>query len=275
MESPQATSNRFSGRVAIVTGGSAGIGLSVVRQLCEQGAAVTLSGIDDDTEAVGAALAAEGHRVLALHGDMQDARFCRAIVDQTLDRFNRVDHLVNNAFSFTAKAMDASEQDWQRSLFAGPVAYARMVQHCAEPMRSAGGGAVVNVSSISGQVAQINRWTYNAAKGSVNQLTRCQALDLAPWNIRVNTVSPGWVWTREVDKAAALDGGGREKWGPLWGQYHMLRRLAEPDEVARPILFLLSDDASFITAADLPVDGGYLAMGPEGLGQTTVNAGSA
>ena len=112
------------------------------------------------------------------------------------------------------------------------------------------------------------------AKGAVRQLTKCAALDLARNGIRVNGVSPAWIWTREVDKAADMDGGGREKWGPIWGDYHMLGRLGETVECARPILFLLSDDASFITGTDLPIDGGYLEHGAEGLGQTAVIAGS-
>jgi len=123
-------------------------------------------------------------------------------------------------------------------------------------------------------VAQKERWTYNMSKGAANQLTKCAALDLAPWGIRVNSVSPGWIWTREVYKAADMDGGGREKWDPIWGSYHMLRRCGEPVEVARAVLFLLSDDASFITGTDLPVDGGYQSMGPEGLGETAVVAGT-
>ena len=102
-------------------------------------------------------------------------------------------------------------------------------------------------------------------------LTKCMALDLAPYGIRVNSVSPGWIWTREVDKAA---GGDRSKWEPVWGQFHMLERCGEPVECAGPILFLLSDDASFITATDLPIDGGYQGMGSEGLGRASHFAGS-
>ncbi len=132
----------------------------------------------------------------------------------------------------------------------------------------------MNMSSISAFVAQANRWTYNAAKGAVNTLTRCMALDLARYNIRVNSVSPGWIWTREVYKAAEMGGGGRKVFDPIWGQYHMFERCGEPVECAGPILFLLSDDASFITATDLPIDGGYQSMGPEGLGKTAIIAGS-
>jgi NAD(P)-dependent dehydrogenase (short-subunit alcohol dehydrogenase family) len=141
-------------------------------------------------------------------------------------------------------------------------------------MKQQSGGAIVNMSSISAFIAQPNRWTYNAAKGAVHNLTKCMAYDLAPYNIRVNSVSPGWIWTREVLKAAEIGGGGRERWDPIWGEYHMLRRCGEPIECAGPTLFLLSDDASFITATDLAIDGGYMGMGPEGLGKTTVLAGS-
>jgi len=108
----------------------------------------------------------------------------------------------------------------------------------------------------------------------VGQLTKCQALDLAPMGIRVNSVDPAWIWSDETDKAADADGGGRQKWGPVWGRFHMLRRMGDAIEVARPTLFLLSEDASFITGTSLPVDGGYLAMGPEGLGEQSSFAGS-
>ncbi|MFH0760204.1 MAG: SDR family oxidoreductase [Bacteroidota bacterium] len=266
--------DRFKNRVAIVTGGSSGIGRAVVEELCKEGAAVTFTGISDIGFTTEKELKDNGFDVLFLRGDMIEEVFCKEIVTQTLVKWNRVDYLVNNAFSFTAKGITATTDDWYRSFFVGPVGYARMVQNVVEPMKRQGGGVIVNMSSISANIGQIDRWTYNAAKGAVNQLTRCQALDLAPFNIRVNMVSPGWIWTREVEKASMLDGGGREKWEPVWGKYHLLRRCGEPIECAGPILFLLSDDASFVTGADLPIDGGYMAIGPEGLGETTVLAGS-
>jgi NAD(P)-dependent dehydrogenase (short-subunit alcohol dehydrogenase family) len=154
----------------------------------------------------------------------------------------------------------------------GPIGYATMVQCVAPAMREQGGGAIVNLSSISAHIAQPDRWTYNGAKGAVNQLTRCMAMDLSVYNIRVNTVSPGWIWTREVDKAAGYD---RAKWGPIWGKFHMLRRLGEVEECAAPVAFLLSDEASFITATEIMVDGGYHGMGSEGLGEASSFAGSS
>jgi len=266
--------DRSKDRVAIVTGGSSGIGRAIVEELCKEGASVAFTGISDIGVTREEKLTDDGSDVLFCRGDMADEAFCRSVVEQTLEKWGKINYLVNNAFSFTAKGLDATRKDWERVFMVGPVGYAVMAQLVAEPMEKQGGGAIVNISSISAFIAQPNRWTYNAAKGAVYTMTKCMALDLAPYNIRVNSVSPGWIWTREVYKAANVDGGGREKWDPIWGEYHMLERCGEPIECAGPILFLLSDDASFITATDLAVDGGYQGMGPEGLGKTTVLAGS-
>jgi NAD(P)-dependent dehydrogenase (short-subunit alcohol dehydrogenase family) len=259
------------GKAAIVTGGSTGIGLAIVEALCEEGVSVTFSGISGGGMATEKELLGRGCPVLFVQGDMADEAFCRKLTEVTIAEWGKVDFLVNNAFSFIAKGLDATREDWLRMMTVGPIGYATMAQCVVESMKQQGGGSIVNLSSISAHIAQPSRWTYNGAKGAVNQLTRCMALDLSPYNIRVNTVSPGWIWTREVDKAAAGD---RAKWGPIWGKFHMLRRLGEPREVATVVRFLCSDEASFITAAEIPVDGGYLGMGSEGLGEASSFAGS-
>jgi NAD(P)-dependent dehydrogenase (short-subunit alcohol dehydrogenase family) len=262
---------RFRNKAALVTGGTNGIGHAIALELLREGAHVAVTGLPADVEAGQRAFAAAGFAPLILAGDMAEEKFCRELVAQTVAKFGRLDYLVNNAFSFLAKGLDATRADFARSFDVGPFAFALLTQLVAEPMKQAGGGAIVNVSSISAWIAQPNRWTYNMAKGAVAQLTRCAALDLAPHKIRVNSVSPGWIWTREVDKAA---GGDRAKWDPIWGQFHMLARMGHPIEIAGPVLFLLSDDASFITGTDLAVDGGYEGLGPEGLGQNTKIAGT-
>jgi NAD(P)-dependent dehydrogenase (short-subunit alcohol dehydrogenase family) len=262
---------RFKNRTAIVTGGTNGIGHAIALELLREGAEVVVTGLPNDAEEGKRAFAAAGFSPTIIAGDMADEKYCRQVVAETLAKHGRIDCLVNNAFSFVAKGLDATRDDFLRSYTVGPMAFSQMIQLVAEPMRKQGGGAIVNVSSISAAIAQPNRWTYNTAKGAVSQLTRCAALDLAPHRIRVNSVSPGWIWTREVDKAA---GGDRATYDPIWGQFHMLGRMGHPVEIAGPVLFLLSDDASFITGTDLPVDGGYNGLGPEGLGQNTKIAGS-
>lgn len=274
MISRVAVKERFRGKVAIVTGGASGIGCAIVEELCREGASVAFSGISAIGEMTAKELGAHGYDVLFEQGDMCEEVFCQRLVAATLEKWGKINYLVNNAFSFIAKSLDATREDWERTFMVGPVGYATMVSFVAEPMRQQGGGAIVNMSSISAFIAQPHRWTYNAAKGAVHNLTKCMALDLAVYGIRVNSISPGWIWTREVYKAANQDGGGREKWDPIWGEYHMLGRCGDPIECAGPTLFLLSDDASFITATDLAVDGGYQGMGPEGLGKTSVIAGS-
>jgi hypothetical protein len=262
--------SRFKGKVALVTGGASGIGRGCVERLCAEGCSVTFSGISSIGEETEKELCGKGCTLNFLRGDMAEESFCKKLVNDTINRWGRLDYLVNNAFSFIAKGLDATREDWNRMMQVGPIGYATMTKLAAPHLRRQKCSAIVNMASISGYVAQPNRWTYNAAKGAVIQLTRCMALDLSP-DVRVNTVSPGWIWTREVDKAAGFD---REKWEPVWGKFHLLRRLGKVEEVAAAVAFLLSEEASFITGHDLYVDGGYLAMGSEGLGEHSAFAGS-
>ena len=166
--------------------------------------------------------------------------------------------------SFVARGLDVTGPDWDHVLRVNVQGISNVVQAAHPLLAATDGAAVVNTASVSAHVAQPSRWTYNATKGAIVSLTRCMAMDLAPDGIRVNAVSPGWIWTPEVSRAADGD---RARWEPVWGRFHLLRRLGEPEEVATAIAFLCSSDASFITGTELAVDGGYMAMGPEGLGR--------
>jgi NAD(P)-dependent dehydrogenase (short-subunit alcohol dehydrogenase family) len=262
----------WTGRVAIVTGAASGIGAATAEEFAHAGVTVELFDINaDGGRRMEQMLREEGLMASFHQVDVADADACRAAVHGLVERTGRLDFLVNNAASFISKGLDVTTRDWERSLGVNVRGYANMVQACYEPMRRGGGGAIVNISSISAHVAQPDRWTYNACKGAILMLTKCQALDLAHACIRVNTVSPGWTWTPEVAKAAGND---RAKWEPIWGRFSMQQRLGEPREIARPILFLCSDDAGFITGAELPVDGGYLGLGSEGRGDVSTFAGT-
>lgn len=260
----------LAGKIAIVTGGASGIGSATAGELVAEGATVAIFDINGDAAELRAnELSESGAHATAFTVDVSDADAVAGAVEKVVAAHGRVDLLVNCAVSFIAKGADATTAEWERSLGVNVRGYANMAAACSQRMSP--GSAIVNVASISAHIAQPNRWTYNATKGAIVTLTKCQALDLSAGGVRVNVVSPGWIWTPEVEKAAEGD---RERWEPVWGRYHMARRLGEAREVARSICFLLSDDASFITAAELMVDGGYRGIGPEGLGDESRFAGS-
>jgi NAD(P)-dependent dehydrogenase (short-subunit alcohol dehydrogenase family) len=262
----------WTNRVAVVTGGASGIGQATAQEFAQSGTRVAIFDIQAERSTlVRDSLVANGGVADIYAVDVANHDAVNEAVKTVAERWGRIDFLVNNAFSFISKGLDVTPADWERCLGTNVRGYANTVQACYPFMRVQRGSAIVNISSISAHIAQPNRWTYNATNGAVVSMTKCQALDLSADGIRVNAVSPGWIWTPEVSKAA---NGDRAKWEPVWGKYHMLRRFGEPREVARAILFLCSDDASFITGTELMVDGGYLGLGSEGLGETSSFAGS-
>jgi NAD(P)-dependent dehydrogenase (short-subunit alcohol dehydrogenase family) len=213
-----------------------------------------------------------GATATAAIADVGDRTAVGAVIDSIAAAFGRLDAVVNCAVSFVARGLDVTGPDWELVLRVNVQGISNVVQAAHPLLAATDGAAVVNTASVSAHVAQPSRWTYNATKGAIVSLTRCMAMDLAPDGIRVNAVSPGWIWTPEVSRAADGD---RARWEPVWGRFHLLRRLGEPAEVATAIAFLCSADASFITGTELAVDGGYMAMGPEGLGESSTFASAA
>lgn len=245
-------------KTAIVTGGATLIGAAVVEALHRAGAKVVIADID----AAGAARVAEKfpRGVMSVECDLADDGQVQRVVDAAAQAFDRVDVLVNLACSYVDQGLKSGRADWNVA-FNVNVVGGVMLLKAALPYLKRRGGAVVNFGSVSAKVAQTGRWLYPATKAAILQLTRSQAMDLAPYGIRVNSVSPGWTWSRVMNE---ITGGDRGKTDRVAGDFHLPGRVADPQEVAAAVAFLCSDAASFITGTDLAVDGGYLAMGPEG-----------
>lgn len=250
----------LKGKVAVIAGGATTFGAAVVKAFVDAGVSVGLADIDD---AAGKQLAeTHGKALLFQKTDIADDAQLASFVDATAKRFGGIDFVVNMACTYLDRGIDSSRADWHKALDVNLIGAALLVQQALPHMRARGAGAVVNFGSIGGKGGRAGRWIYPTSKAAMIQLTRCQAMDLAADNIRVNSISPAWTWSGPL----AAAGGDRERARATAAPLHILRRFAEPSEVADAVLFLCSDHASFITGSDLACDGGNSAMGPEGAG---------
>jgi NAD(P)-dependent dehydrogenase (short-subunit alcohol dehydrogenase family) len=253
----------LEGRIAFVTGGAEGIGRGIAEALIDAGADV---GILDRNGEIGARTAAELSQderrcVLALC-DIADESNVVAAVEQLVGELGPPTILVNNAGIFILKGLDATPAEWQEVMSVNIMGPALATKHVVPHMREAGGGAIVNIGSVSGFIAQKEFLTYSATKAAVVQMTRCMALDLVDDGIRVNGVCPGAVWSASVERVAEEQGLTRETAArePNLGLEQLIKRPADPLEIGRAVVFLASEDASFITGANLMVDGGWTAV---------------
>lgn len=250
---------QLNDKVAVVTGGGSGIGAATCRRLAEAGAAVVVAEINAES---GQAVADQIESARFIGTDVTSEASVQAMVATVVEDFGKIEILVNNAAVFVLRGIDASDEEWHRSLEVNVLGAARVTRAVVPVMQEAGGGAIVNLGSISSFLAQPEFVTYNATKAAIASMTRCLALDLAPSGIRVNAVCPGTVWTPVVESMAREQGLDREaaETHPDFGGAHMLNRVADPREIANAVCFLASEEASFITAECLMVDGGYAAQ---------------
>ena len=245
-------------KVAIVTGAGSGIGRAVAERFAREGASVTIADIDE-TAGTNAAntINAQGGRAVFHRTDTSDPASARDAVVATVSRFGTVHILVNNAAAFVfGKVEDVTPADWQRVFGVNVIGYANMVRECLGEFRKNGGGSIVNVASISAFIAQPAFVPYNTSKAAVAQLTRCLAMDLAADNIRVNGVCPGAIHTSATDNYIASQGLDPEQACADLGRDALLKRLGKPEEIAAGVLFLASDESSFMTGANIVMDGG-------------------
>ena len=251
---------RLRNKVALVTGGASGIGRATALRFAREGALVAI--LDRD--------ATNGDKVLAeLHAENQKAIFLSADIsqeEQVRDALGRIEKefgalhiLVNNAAAFVFGSYDVEQSDWNRILSVNIVGTSFCSKYAIPGLIRSGGGAIVNVSSISGFIGQERSLPYNTTKAALLGFTRCLAMDLAAQKIRVNAVAPGCIDTPQLRADLARAGMTFEQGLAVEGPMHMLNRYGTADEVANAILFLASDEASFITGACLMVDGGYTA----------------
>lgn len=253
--------NRLKGKVAIVTGGSVGIGQATSEVFAEEGAKVVVANPNATAgEECARQIRLRGGEALFVQTDISKEEDCRNVCDRAVEAFGQLNILVNNGARFIFRGLEATVEEWQKILGVNVIGTAMMSRFAAEHMKQAGGGAIVNVGSISSFIAQPSFITYSTTKAAHVQMTRNMALDLAPFNIRVNCVCPGTILTRASFEHMEKVGQTLEQFIAEQAPLHLLNRIGEPREVAYPILFLASDEASFITGTHLMVDGGYTAV---------------
>ncbi|HEV3167636.1 MAG TPA: glucose 1-dehydrogenase [Isosphaeraceae bacterium] len=255
--------NRLQGKVAVITGGGSGIGRATAELFAEEGAAVVIAERNTETgQEVAAQITKKGGRAHAIATDVASEESVQQMVAQALKTFGAIHILINNAAVFVLRGLEATVAEWRESLDVNVIGAALVAKHVAPEIARAGGGSIVNLGSISSFIAQPHFMTYNATKAAMMAFTRCMALDLAADKIRVNTICPGTVWTPAVERVTRELGMDREaaNKNEHWGGASLLKRIAEPREIAFAMLFLASDEASYVTGAHLLVDGGFTAV---------------
>ena len=253
---------RLENKVAIVTGGANGIGRAICELFAEEGASVVVADIERDAglQTVDR-IEAGGGRAMMVEMDVSREADVEGMVRSVVSALGRVDVLVSDAAAFSFGSVDtASQSDWDRALGVNVMGTAYCAKHVLPVMKEGGGGSIVVVASVSSFIAQPAFVPYNASKGALLQMTRCMALDMAAFNIRVNCVCPGAILTRATERHREFLGADREQFLRDAADASMMKRLGAPREIAYGALFLASDESSFMTGAPLVIDGGLTAQ---------------
>lgn len=247
----------LAGKVAIVTGGAASIGAAISTKLHAEGAKVIIAARSSDK---GKAKAAElGGGAIFKQTDITNDNHLDALIGVAIDQFGRLDIIVNNACSYGDDGAKTDRQTWLDTLNTNAVS-AAILGEKARPHLKKSGGNVVNIGSVSGRFPHIERWAYPVSKATLAHLTRTQAVEYAQDGIRVNMVTLGHIWS---DPFEGLTQNDRKHADTVSTPYNLMGRVANAEEVAEVVAFVSSSAASYMTGGEVPVDGGYGAMGPE------------
>jgi cyclopentanol dehydrogenase len=250
---------RVSGKVVFITGAASGMGRAHALRLASEGASVAITDRNEKGLAETlAAVQASGAAAAAWAHDVTDEAAWERVVNEACARFGRIDVLVNNAgvSSSTVSVLDIGVDEWDRVMAINARGVFLGVRTVGRKMRDLGsGGSIINISSVFGIVGGAMASAYCASKGAVRLLTKAAAADLTAFNIRVNSVHPGLIDTPMLDGLLAREGEVRDR---MLG-VQLQRRAANPDEVSSAVLFLASDESSFMTGSEMVVDGGWTA----------------
>jgi NAD(P)-dependent dehydrogenase (short-subunit alcohol dehydrogenase family) len=248
---------RLSGKVALVTGGAWGIGAACVTRMVEAGARVGIVDLHDDA---GQALAAQhGDSARYVHADVAVESEVAAAIAATVAAFGRLDVLVNNAgiAGPNKPTHELTEAEWDRVQAINVKGVFFGTKHAIAPMRAAGGGSIINLSSIYGLVGAPDLPPYHASKGAVRLMSKTDALLYAADRIRVNSIHPGFIWTPLVEQHIASMGGDPVQHRRETSALHPLGHMGDPDDIAWGVVYLASDESKFVTGSELVIDGGY------------------
>jgi NAD(P)-dependent dehydrogenase (short-subunit alcohol dehydrogenase family) len=250
---------RLEGKVAVVTGAAAGIGRAAAIALAKESARVGIGDVDEaGGQRVAQEIARDEGEAFARRTDVRSSDDVRALVREAVDRYGRLDVMVNNAgVAIGGTAADMSEDDWNRVVDTNLTGVWRGMRFAIPEMMKAGGGSIVNMSSVQSHVGFLGWAGYAASKGGIDALTRQAAVEYAPKGIRVNAIVPGTILT-EMNERIMAESGDPERVMADWVSMHPIGRVGRPEEVAAAIVFLASDESTFITGELLRVDGGMI-----------------
>jgi NAD(P)-dependent dehydrogenase (short-subunit alcohol dehydrogenase family) len=254
--------NRLAGKTAIVTGGAVGIGRACVERMAGEGAKVAiLDMLEVEGRALADAMAKAGHDVAFWRVDVSDEAAMKSAIDAAAARLGGLHVMVNNAgISGSPKPTDqVTEEEWDRVQAVNVKGVFFGTKHAIPHLRKAGGGSVINLSSIAGLIGVGGIAPYHASKGAVRLMSKNDAITYAPEKIRVNSIHPAYIWTPMVENHLRATSPDLEAAKAAAGSVHPIGHMGEPDDIAWAVVWLASDEAKFVTGAEITIDGGYTA----------------